>query len=57
MKMIKRSLDYVKTWILRVIPCVTHRTSESEMKETLTSCIFYGPNILKDYMCTYVAPP
>jgi hypothetical protein len=50
MKMIKRSIDYVETWILSVISHVIHATSESEMKETLAYCEFYGPNILKDYM-------
>jgi hypothetical protein len=32
-------------------------TSESEMKETLSYCRFYGPNILEDYMWTYGMPP
>jgi hypothetical protein len=32
MKMIKRSKDYVETWILMLISCVTHATSGSEMK-------------------------
>jgi hypothetical protein len=35
MKMIKWSVDYVKTWILRVISRVTHSTSESEMEKRL----------------------
>jgi hypothetical protein len=39
MKMIKW------TWILRVISRVIHTTSESEIKETLSYCRFYGPNI------------
>jgi hypothetical protein len=50
MKMIKW------TWIIRVISHVIH-TSESEMKETLQYCGFYGPNILEDYMWTYGMPP
>jgi hypothetical protein len=55
MKMIKWSIDHVKTLILRVISYVIH-TSQSEMKETLAYCGFYGPNILEDYMWTYVMP-
>jgi hypothetical protein len=50
MKMIKWSIDYVETWILRVISRVIHATSESEIKETLAYCGFYGPNILEDYI-------
>jgi hypothetical protein len=52
MKMIKWSIDYVKTWILRVVS----RVSESEMKETLTYWGFYGPYILEGYIWTYVMP-
>jgi hypothetical protein len=40
-----------------VISRVIHATSESEMKERLAYCGFYGPNILEDYMYTYVMPP
>jgi hypothetical protein len=50
MKMIKWSIDYVETWILRVISRVIHATSENKMKETLTYYGFYGPNVLEDYM-------
>jgi hypothetical protein len=39
-----------------VISHVIHETSESEMKETLAYCEFYGPNILEDCMWTYVMP-
>jgi hypothetical protein len=37
-----------------VILCVIHATSESEMKETLACCGFYGSSILEDYMWTNV---
>ena len=57
MKMIKWSIDYVKTWILKVISCVTYQRSQSEIKETLITYEFYGPNIVEDYMCTNVMPP
>jgi hypothetical protein len=56
MKMIKWSIDYVETWILRVISRVIHATSEIEIKETLAYCGFYGPNILEGYIWTYVMP-
>jgi hypothetical protein len=39
-----------------VISRVIHATSESEIKETLAYCGFYGPNILEDYIWTYVMP-
>jgi hypothetical protein len=45
--MIKRSIDYVKIWILKVISHVTHVTNESELKETLVIFRFYGPNIFR----------
>jgi hypothetical protein len=45
--MIKWSIDYVEIWILKVISYVTHVTSESELKETLTFYGFYGPNIFR----------
>jgi hypothetical protein len=38
-----------------VISRVIHAISE--MKETLPYYRFYGPNILEDYMWTYVMPP
>jgi hypothetical protein len=43
--MIKRSIDYVETWILMVISHVTHVISGSEMKESLAHYEIYGPNI------------
>jgi hypothetical protein len=57
MKMIKWSIDYVETWIIIVISCVTYAISGSEMKETLASCEIYGPNIVEVSMWTYVAHP
>jgi hypothetical protein len=45
MKMIKRSIDYVKTWIIGVISHITYAISEHEMEEMMPSCTFYGPNI------------
>jgi hypothetical protein len=53
--MIKWSIDYVETSILRMLLYVIHGTSECEIKETLAYCGFYGLNILEDYMCTYVS--
>jgi hypothetical protein len=43
--MVKSSIDYVETWILRVISRVTHAISGNKIEETLTSCGFYGPII------------
>jgi hypothetical protein len=43
--MIKRSIDYVETWILMMISHVTHVISGSEMKESLAHYEIYGPNI------------
>jgi hypothetical protein len=40
MKMIKRSICYVETWILRVISCVTYATSESKIEEMMAYCGF-----------------
>jgi hypothetical protein len=57
MKMIEWSIDYVETWILRVISRVIHATSESGMKETLAYYGFYGPDILEGYKWAYVVPP
>jgi hypothetical protein len=56
-KMIKRSIDYVKIWILKVISHVTHVTSESELNETLKIFRFYCPNIFYDAIWAYIAPP
>jgi hypothetical protein len=41
----KRSINYVETWILKVISRVTYATSESEIEQIMTSYGFYGPNI------------
>jgi hypothetical protein len=54
MKTIKRSTGYVKTWIYRVISCVTHVTNGGEMEEMSTSYGFHGLNIFEDYRSTYV---
>jgi hypothetical protein len=43
--MIKWTNDYVETWILKVISCVTHTISGAEMEGTCVYCEFYGPNI------------
>jgi hypothetical protein len=40
-----------------VISHVTHATSESELKETLTIFRFYGPNMFEDAIWAYIAPP
>jgi hypothetical protein len=40
-----------------VISHVTHATSECELKETLTSFRFYGPNILQDAIWAYIPHP
>jgi hypothetical protein len=45
MKMIKRSIYYVETWILRAILRVIHALSGSEIEETWPYCVFYGLNI------------
>jgi hypothetical protein len=55
--MIKWSIDYVKIRILKVISHVTHATSESELKETMTIFGFYGQNIFEDAIWAYIAPP
>jgi hypothetical protein len=46
-KMIKWSIDYVKTWILMLISHVTHAISGSEMKQCLTHYDICGPNIFR----------
>jgi hypothetical protein len=40
-----------------VISHVTHVTSESKLKETLTIFRFYGPNIFEDAIWAYITPP
>jgi hypothetical protein len=55
--MIKWNIDYVDTWILRLISPVTYAISGSEIEETLTSCGFYGPIIFDDYIRPYVVRP
>jgi hypothetical protein len=43
--MIKKSIDYVETWILRAISRVTHAICRSEMEETWASCVLYDLDI------------
>jgi hypothetical protein len=39
-----------------MISHVTHATSQSESKETLSFNEFHGPNIFEDAIWTYIAP-
>jgi hypothetical protein len=54
--MVKWSIDYVETCILRVISRITHVISENKIEETLTSYGFYVPIIFYDYMWPYIVP-
>jgi hypothetical protein len=40
-----------------MISHVTHATSKSELKETLSIFRFFGPNIFEDAIWAYIAPP
>jgi hypothetical protein len=53
--MVKWSIDYVDTWIFRVISRLTHTINVSEIEEMLTSWILWF-HYFYDFMRPYVVP-